>query len=125
MGAFTSGSLSSHFTDSQTYGTAFLVIDAAVNKCKEWLQVVTKSGGIIDKSTANISMSLCFAPWGAAILKVRFSGKINRTEPVLSYWKRFQSSGVLDYLIPGSNQSFRPVISMDKPLSLLGDRSPP
>jgi hypothetical protein len=123
-GSFT-GSLTSHFTESKTYGATFLVIDAAANHGSEWLQVTTDSGGVIDTSTAQISMSMCFAPWDAAILKVRFLGETNRTEPVLPYWKRFQSSEVLEYLIPGSNKSSRPIMSMDKPQNLLGDRPPP
>lgn len=122
---FYTGSLASHFAESTTYGTAFLVIDATKNIGSEWLQVKTESGGRNDTSTAEISMSLCFAPWDAAILKVTFSGEANRTEPALQYWKGFQSSKVLEYLIPNSNQSSRPIMSMKEPQSLLGDRPPP
>jgi hypothetical protein len=124
-GSFT-GSLTSHFTNSTTYGTAFLVIHAASRKESEWLEVTTKR---LDKTgnslTAQVSMSLCFAPWDAAILKVSLSSEANRTEPALRYWKGYQSSEVLEYLIPGTNTSMRPIMKMDKPQSLLGDRPPP
>jgi hypothetical protein len=119
------GSVPSHFTDSTTHGTAFLVIDAASRNGSEWLEVTTKSGGNKTTTTSQVSMSLCFAPWDAAILKVSLSSEANRTEPVLRYWKGFEPSEVLGYLIPNSNSSARPIMSMEKPRSLLGDRPPP
>jgi hypothetical protein len=119
------GSLASQFTESTTHGTAFLVIDASSRKGSEWLEVTTKSGGNKTITTSQVSMSLCFAPWDAAILKVSLSSETNRTEPVLRYWKGYDSSEVLDYLIPNSNSSARPIMNMEKPHSLLGDRPPP
>lgn len=124
VGSFT-GSLASQFTDSRTYGTAFLIIRAASSQGSEWLQVTTHGDGVIDKTSTQLSMSLCFAPWDAAILDVSFSGPANRTEPGLRYWKGFKTSEVLDYLMPGIKSSSRPVMSMEKPQSLLGDRPPP
>ncbi|CAO2647788.1 Nn.00g087100.m01.CDS01 [Neocucurbitaria sp. VM-36] len=105
QGSFT-GSLASQFVDSKTYGTAFLVINASsqTSNSGEWLEVSTLGSN----TTAQVSMSLCFAPWDAAVLKVNFASISNRTESALRYWKGFQTSDVLNYLIPIASKGSRP-----------------
>ncbi|KAJ4377356.1 hypothetical protein N0V83_000181 [Neocucurbitaria cava] len=124
-GAFT-GSLASQFLGSTTYGTAFLIINASsqASAKDEWLEV-TARGSQGTNTTAQISMSLCFAPWDAAVLDVSLTSKSNRTEAALRYWEGFQTLDVLSYLIPSAGKNSRPVLDMQKPRSFLGDRPPP
>jgi hypothetical protein len=116
------GSLKSQFEKSTTYGTAFLVIDGSrlAIMGKEWLTIKAGSSW-----TNEISLSLCFAPWDAAILNVTLHSEFNRTEPVLLYWEGFQPSEVLTHLIPTIENRTRQIMTMEKPHSFLGDLPPP
>lgn len=51
--------------------------------------------------------------------------KSNRTEPTLKYWKAFEATKVLQYLIPPAKPDPRPILSMQRPEDFLGDRPPP
>jgi hypothetical protein len=116
------GSLKSQFEKSTAYGTAFLVIDGSrlAVMGKEWLTIKAGSSW-----TNEISLSLCFAPWDAAILNVTLHSELNRTEPVLRYWGGFQPSKVLTHLIPIIENRTRQIMTMEKPHSFLGDLPPP
>ena len=74
---------------------------------------------------ASISITLCFAPWDAAILDVEIHSKINRTEPLLQYWKGFKPTEVLAHLIPTTKNATRQTMELQKPNSFLGDLPPP
>ncbi|KAF2126692.1 hypothetical protein P153DRAFT_398807 [Dothidotthia symphoricarpi CBS 119687] len=128
------GSLNSHFMRSTSYGTAFLVIKGSnpttiksndINNTatnSEWIDLV-----FANATGVGASMSLCFAPWDAAVLNITLSSTANRTEPQLAWWGSFITSDILNYLLPQSTQSkhLRRVLQMSPPQSLSGDLPPP
>jgi hypothetical protein len=119
------GSLSSQFENSTAFGTAFLVINGSsqTTKREEWLELdfPPSNATTIDP----VSVSLCFAPWDAAILDVQLQSKLNRTEPLLQYWRGFDPSNILNHLIPIAHNGTRQILDMQKPHSFLGDLPPP
>jgi hypothetical protein len=137
------GSLNSQFENSTAFGTAFLVINGSSQTTTggEWSNFeFPKTNTTID---VPVSITLCFAPWDAAILDVTLQSEVNWSEPLLQYWAGFEPSDVLQHLIPlgikskGYNlylqkpHSFpedrdpRQILDMQKPHSFLGDLPPP
>lgn len=119
------GSLKSQFEKSTAFGTAFLVIKGSSDTAAEkgWQNITFPKTNTTDE--ASISLSLCFAPWDAAILDVRLHSGFNRTEPLLRYWRDFEPSDVLTHLMPMAKNGTRQIMEMQKPHSFLGDLPPP
>jgi hypothetical protein len=119
------GSLKSQFENSTAFGTAFLVINGSslASPREEWLEISFPQTNT--SASASASISLCFAPWDAAILDVTLQSALNRTEPLLQYWRAFEPSAVLNHLVPTANNGTRQILDMQKPHSFLGDLPPP
>lgn len=95
----------------------FLRICGSNQDTEEWLHLPTKS----------LSLSICHAPWDAAILNVDLISDGNRTEPMLQYdisVERYETSAVVEHFLPTGNSTTRQIMTMRKPLSLLGDLPP-
>ncbi|KAH6619007.1 hypothetical protein C7974DRAFT_474730 [Boeremia exigua] len=120
QGSNTSSSLlRSQFDNSTAPGAVFLVTTegAVRNYTEEWLHLPTK----------NLSVSICHAPWDAAILNVDLVSHTNRTEPMLQYdisVERYETSAVVGHFLPGGNRTTRQIMTMKKPQSFLGDLPP-
>jgi hypothetical protein len=111
--------LKSQFENSTAPGAVFLVTaeGATRNHAEEWLHLPKK----------NLSVSICHAPWDAAILDVDLISDVNRTEPMLQYDRsveRYETSAVVEHFLPTANRTIRQIMTMRKPLSFLGDLPP-
>lgn len=111
--------LKSAFENSTAPGAVFLVTSEATTSedTTEWLYLPTRS----------LSVSLCHAPWDAAILDVCLTSDSNRTEPMLQYDRsieRYDTSAVVEHFLPNVNSSVRQVMAMERPPRLLGDLPP-
>jgi hypothetical protein len=118
------GSLESQFENSTAFGTAFLIIGGSSDTAtgKEWQNIsFPETNKTIE---ATISLTLCFAPWDAAILDVTLHSDLNKTEPLLRYWRGFEPSDVLTHLIPIAKNGTRQIMEMQRPHSFLGDLPP-
>lgn len=127
------GSLNSAFGNSTSYGTAFLVVrgfntssEPERDQRREWLDIV-----FANQTIKGASFSICFAPWDASILHVALTSTTKRTEPMLKWWKSFDAQQVVSQLLPRSahrskdiSADERPILEMQKPLSLYGDLPP-
>ena len=114
------GLLHSQFEKSTAFGAAFLVtaVKPGLNDTREWRYLHKQE----------ISVSLCSAPWDAAILDVDLFSDTNRTEPTLQYDRiaeSFDATTVIDHFLPYGNHSTRQILKMQKPRSFLGDLPPP
>lgn len=119
------GSLKSQFENSTAFGAAFLIINGSNNHGVGNIWRTYSFPKTNRTAEASISLTLCFAPWDAAILDVEIHSKVNRTEPMLRYWKGFKSSEVLAHLIPLTKNKTRQIMKLEKPHSFLGDLPPP
>jgi len=82
--------LKSQFETSTAPGAVLLVTieDFGGRDTGDWLHLPTK----------NLSLSICYAPWDAAILYVNLISDANRTEPMLEYGRsmgRYKTSAVV------------------------------
>ncbi|EUC27285.1 hypothetical protein COCCADRAFT_31198 [Bipolaris zeicola 26-R-13] len=119
------GSFKSQFENSKAFGTAFLVIHGSRSNGEEEMWRTFSFPKTNKTVEPFISLTLCFAPWDAAILNVEIHSKVNRTEPMLRYWKGFKPSEVLAHLIPATKNPRRQIMELEKPHSFLGDLPPP
>jgi hypothetical protein len=126
------GSLKSQFSNSKSFGTAFLVLKSnpLFKPSGPWGNFSV----VQDGRTMNASASLCYATWNSAVLDVMLSSKANRTEPLLRYViddftkygsGTFQTRDVLNHLVPFAKNGSRQILAMEKPRSYLGDLPPP
>jgi hypothetical protein len=125
------GSLNSSFENSTSYGTAFLVArgfnttsEPERDKRPEWLDII-----FANQTIRGASFSICFAPWDSAILDIDLTSTSKRTEPLLQWWRSFDTKDVVNQLLPNfackdDRKTARPLLQMKKPLSLLGDLPP-
>lgn len=128
------GSLDSQFQNSTSYGTAFLVLKGTNNSTNLSNKVPTAESDSewLDITFANsirlgASLSLCFAPWDAAILNITLSSTANRTEPQLGWRGSSTTSDILKqhFFRPTSARDSPDILSMSRPQSFLGDLPPP
>jgi hypothetical protein len=128
------GSLTSQFENSSSFGTAFLIIKGMNNSAKsptqikhardtqssEWLNIT-----FANQTTAGASITICFAPWDAAVMDVNLDSTSNRTEPLLEWWETFRTDAVVNHLLHRrANNTQRQILNMHKPKSYLGELPP-
>lgn len=126
------GSLNSTFGNSTSYGTAFLVargFNTTMEQQRvhrpEWNDII-----FANQTIKGASFSICFAPWDASILRVDLTSKVKRTEPLMKWWKSFDTHDVVNQLLPNSayhaktSARERPILELKKPVNLYGDLPP-
>lgn len=66
----------------------------------------------------NVSMSLCFSPWDAAIFDVDLTSDKSRTEPTTQFdrtFEKIEASDVVDRFRADGYNTSRSILALEKP----------